>query len=148
MLGWLGFTYECFVNGQYLIEATQTIAQNQNTEKYDVKIDGFQTTYDGYSDATITWYCIEVHRISDGFSTVVHRYEEVLFSRVMGFNCIRSNILTDDSKILLFCTQNSNSTSRDIISSPLYLLFQKKRTNCVSSNLFQSSSSIHVSGGS
>ena len=42
--GWIGFEYKCFVGGKQLLEATETVATNQEEQQYSVDIIEYMST--------------------------------------------------------------------------------------------------------
>ena len=42
--GWIGFEYKCFIEGNQLLEATETVAKNQEDQIFSVDIIEYMTT--------------------------------------------------------------------------------------------------------
>ncbi len=73
--GLIGYSYECWIGGQYLIEATQLIKspETQNTKEYSISIKSFIYTGDSVGSKNLVWYTINCTRLSDSTTTQLHR---------------------------------------------------------------------------
>jgi len=71
--GWMGFTYECFIDNQKVKEATEGVAHCQEMV-FKVRVTSATFT-DEMDDPnqSVAWYLVHTVRLRDGASSTVHR---------------------------------------------------------------------------
>ena len=75
------FKYECFLNGKKVPEINETLGNDDQEDKYDIKVLVEDTLgVEGPKQKKFTWYKVCSTRDCDGHSTVVHRRFRDFFS--------------------------------------------------------------------